>query len=254
MQGKLQSKINAIDRIVNVLQSNPNIHGIVQNLQRTFQTSENNSLANVTNFMNAQIDCLSHLNTETPCTDEYEQKRHYAISAMYEAAQTFTTYQFGSYYSQPQDFINYLQREKSSLNSQMKRVETLLGASSPYLGGLLDDSTLAVSNLSLATRDQQWLQFEYDSESSFVDEKSKNTMTSIQARARFRFFFFSAGGSYSSQKNTADYSKKMAESKLRVRGELLRVNIKRPWFKPELFEIPDISFVSNTGPSACYQY
>ena len=77
-----------------------------------------------------------------------------------------------------------------------------------------------------------------------IDEES--TTKSITASMKFRvFFFFSAGGSYSYNKNTHDYSQKLASASLKAKGELLRVNIKRPWFKPEIFDIPDLTYVSN---------
>lgn len=46
----------------------------------------------------------------------------------------------------------------------------------------------------------------------------------------------------------------MMNSHLRVKGELLRVNIKRPWFKPELFEMPGITFVSHACTLIWYNY
>lgn len=230
--------------MITALENNADIINIVAKLQANFQATENKANTTAMAFMNTQIDCLSKLNTQEVCT-EYDEKRHDAIVAILEEANAFSTYQYGNYFKNHQEFVSYLKKERNSLEAKSNRVEALLGVSSPYLGGFLDDSQLAVANLTLASRDQQWLQFDYDHSAFFSDQNREATSTSIQASLSFHVFFFSVGGSYSYNKNTEDYSAKLAQSNMRVKGELLRVNIKRPWFKPELFEIPDITFVSN---------
>ena len=246
MYGKLQSKVSAVDAMIAALESSETtttVAQIVQNLKDLYGDSEEIVTSNVTALMASQIQCLKTPNTNTLC-DAYDDRRRDTIEALAQQAEDFSTYQYGTYFKSPQKFLAHLQREKASLEAEIEKVSSLLDLSSPYLGGFLDDSKLAVANLSLATRDRQWLQFDYDSSSFFNDENRVKTSKSVSASFSGGFWFFRARGSYSSTKNTDDYNQKLAKSKLRVRGEMLRVNIKRPWFKPELFEVRDITYVS----------
>ena len=244
MYGKLQSKISAIDAMADALNnSNDTVTEIFNNLKGSYEAAESTVTENTTALMESQIQCLRNSNTNPDCED-YDRRRSDTIAALAKQADEFSTYQYSSYFKSPQKFLDHLIREKASLQAQIEKVQSQLDLSSPYLGGFLDDSKLAVANLSLATRDRQWLQFEYDSSSFSKDESRESTSKRVSASFSGGFWFFRASASYSSTKNTEDYNQKLAKSNLRAKGEMLRVNIKRPWFKPELFEIPDITFVS----------
>ena len=241
MYGKLQSKIVAIDEMINVTNSsNINIASVKSGYDAKLVTSKTKAME----YMNYQVYCLGLLGAQ-PCP-EYDDKRTAAIDAMLEEAEAFSTYQFAAYYKNPKDYIKHLTAKKEKLSSQARRIEGYLDNSDPYLGGLLDASPLAVSNLTFANRDSQWLQFNYDFDSYFNSKDAEATTESIQASAGIHVLFWSAGGSYSYNKQTSKYNEKLAKARLRVNGEMLRVNIKRPWFKPEVFEIPDLTYVSIT--------
>ena len=245
MYGKLQGKISAIDAMTSALKSsNATISQLVEKLRQYKRNLDGVASDNVTAFMTTQIQCLQKLNTGDHCMG-YDESRESAISAIMEEAEALSTYQYGNYFSNPQMFVKYLTQEQSRLQNQLGKVEAQLGISSPYLGGILDANQLAVANLSDSNRDNQWLQFDYDYSSFFKDQNRETTSKSIQASFRVKFLFFRlGGGSYSYNKNTDDFAQKLASSNMRVKGELLRVNIKRPWFKPDLFDVPDFTFVS----------
>ena len=248
MYGKLQSKLSAIDAMSAALDpessnTTSNVTEIVKNLQDLYKSAEKNVNKNITALMESQIQCLNNPHSGTNC-DNYDHVRSDTIVALAKQADDFSTYQYASYFKSPQKFLAHLQREKASLEAEIERVNSLLDLSSPYLGGFLDDSNLAVANLSLAMRDRQWLQFDYDSSSLSGETNRQHTSHSHSNSFGGHVLFFHASGSYSSTKNTEDYNQKLAKSNLRAKGEMLRVNIKRPWFKPELFDIPDITYVS----------
>lgn len=243
MYGKIQSKIVAIDEMVNATRANTNITGIVKVVKGAYDAKLQESKTFTTDYMNNQIECLKYLGTEGTCPD-YDTKRKLAVEALLKEAEAFSTYQFATYFKNPADYISHLENERALLSTQSRKIEGYLRGSSPYLGGLLDSSPLAVSNLTDAYRDNEWLQFDYDFESYFNNQDRETTTESIKAHASIHVLFFRVGGDYSYNKNTDDYNEKLASAKLRVKGELLRVNIKRPWFKPEVFEIPDLTYVS----------
>ena len=245
MYGKLQGKINGIDAMTTALQANnDSISQSVETLKTYKRNLDGDVNRNVSEFMRTQINCLGHLNTQQTCSN-YDEQRESAIIAIMEEAEALSTYQYGNYFSDPQMFTKYLTQEKGRLQNQLGKIEAQLGISSPFLGGILDANQLAVANLSDSNRDNQWLQFDYDHRSFFRDENREKTSQSIQASFSVHFLFFHlGGGSYSYNKNTDDFAQKLASSNMRVKGELLRVNIKRPWFKPDLFDVPDFTFVS----------
>lgn len=240
MYGKVQSKISAIDEMINATQSNGNIAGIVSKVKESYNGKIGHAKTLTTDYMNYQMDCLG---PSAPCS-EYDTMRKAAVEAMLEEAEAFSTYQFATYFKNPADYISHLENERSQLTTQSRKIEGYLSGSSPFLGGLIDSSPLAVSNLTDAYRDNEWMQFDYDSKSYFKNQDEETTSESFKAHGRFHFFFVSASVDHTYNKNTHDYSQALAQATLKVKGELLRVNIKRPWFKPEVFEIPDLDYVS----------
>jgi hypothetical protein len=242
MYGKTQAKILAIDEITLAVQTNlkGDIAEVVSEAMGSYNSTITESKTNTTSFMEYQVNCLKR---SQDC-GEYDEKRRAAINAMLVEAEAFSTYQYAAYFKNPADYINHLGREKAQLEAQASRIQGYLGGSSPYLGGLIDPTPLSVENLTDAYKDDEWLKFDYDSESYFDSKDTETTSSSISASGGIHILFFHIGGSYSYNKNTYDYNEKLVQANLRVKGELLRVNIKRPWFKPEVFEIPDLTYVS----------
>lgn len=240
MLGKTQSKMMAIDEIINATRTNTAITDIYNEVKGAYDSKSLDSKTHTTEYMNYQISCLK----ESEKCKDYDAKRESAIDAMQVEAEAFSTYQFAQYFKNPADYISNLEKEKAQLTSQARRIEGYLGGSSPYLGGLIDTSSLSVSNLTDAYKDNEWLQFDYDFESYFNNKDEETTTEAIRKSWSVHVLFIHAGGESSYNKNTHDYNEKLAQSNMRVKGELLRVNIKRPWFKPEVFEIPDLTFVS----------
>lgn len=241
MYGMLQSKISAVKYMIKAIQ-NTNATDIVRNPKKAYKQTEQSARSNMTHYMNSTIECLRDQSPNVNC-QSYDQNRRMAIESLLVEAQAFSTYQYANYLN-TNDFIGFLEQEQASLQTQFNKVQALLGGSIPFLGGLIDSAQLAVENMTNSYLDDQWLQFDYDYDSYSLDEKKQSTTESIKASARFGGWFWGGSASYSYNKNTTDYRQKLAQSKMKAKGELLRVNIKRPWFKPELFEIPSLSFVS----------
>ena len=108
--------------------------------------------------------------------------------------------------------------------------------------------------------DSQWLQFSFDSQryqSSSETEYSRTT-SHFAASAGGGWGMFSFGASYSQSRSRSDYSfeSAMNSAQTEVSGELLRITVQRPWFRPSIFKSPhfQIRVCEGTHMSHIRQY
>lgn len=148
-------------------------------------------------IMNTQIRCFDQ-NAST--CDEKLGAFMLSLNVLMEEAVSFASYQYSLSYKNNQKFVQSLQEKWNSLEAEINRIIVSCSVDPVHLGGLLDDSNLAIANLSLAARDRQWLQFEYDSHSSSIETNTRQSSTSVHVSAGLRFFFFGGGASFSYNK------------------------------------------------------
>ena len=89
-----------------------------------------------------------------------------------------------------------------------------------------------------------WLQFDYDSSQEITKETREKTSTSFSLSFKARYGLFSIGGSTSYSKQTEDNFSSFKSERVRVGGEILRVSVQMPWFRPELFKESKLTMVS----------
>ena len=65
----------------------------------------------------------------------------------------------------------------------------------------------------------------------------------VGSRSRLRSYSITAANHFSY--GSTDFQQDLNRASIKVSGELLRVTIKRPWFRPSLFENPSLFFVSS---------
>ena len=243
MLGKVRAKIGAIEAMMNATRSSSDEN--VNHLKNSYSDLQIKSKTNISDYLQEELQCVADSTGKGLNCTSYDTSRDDIIQGLAEEAEMFATYQHVNYYYQFHDsYIKSLQNQKNKLETQLQSIESLLGEAIPYLGGLLDASPLEVASLQDTYRDREWLQFEFDS-SQFEEQKdAESTSESISAMMNFHILFFHGSGSYSYNKDTTYNSVQLAQSRMRVKGEMLRVNIKRPWFKPELFDNPEIDYVS----------
>ncbi len=180
------------------------------------------------------------------CQD-FEKNAKPTINSLVGESDAYANSEFLSYLapSEPNgNYVKSLKKEANRLNDEISRIYSLLGESSPYLGGIIDASPLAVANLTEEFKDNQWLQFEYESSEDFRQTDDSHETSSSSTSGGASFFFFGGSGSSSSEFDERKHENKLAMAKISIKGELLRVNIKRPWFKPEIFDDPGLNYVS----------
>lgn len=245
MLGKVTSKINAIEAMISALS---NKASAVTKLKNEYSSNSNATRQLMSDYIQSELDCVSDETGVSGACSQYNNLSEQAINQLVEEAKSFLIYQFANDFNQSKgSYISYLQKEKESLIVQSNKISAQLSESSPFLGGILESSQLEVAALADTYRDDRWMKFEYNSQQSYINKDSEATSESVTANMHFHVLFFSGGGSYSYSKDTSDYNAQLANSTMTVKGEFLRVNIKRPWFKPEVFENQDITYVSLAG-------
>lgn len=92
------------------------------------------------------------------------------------------------------------------------------------------------------TLDSQWLSFEFDSKQYKSSSTTSYSRTTSSFASSFGggFGLFSFGGSYSQSRSRSQFNfeASMNRAETLIGGELLRVTVQRPWFRPSIFKSP----------------
>ena len=88
--------------------------------------------------------------------------------------------------------------------------------------------------------DSKWLSFSFDSKkdtsSSFSTASSRHSRVASSFKARGWFWSASGSVSHSRSSSSSSFSATMNSAQTLVSGQLLRVTVQRPWFRPSLFK------------------
>ena len=248
MLGKLQSRLDATETTITFVQeikTGSDVHQYVNDLKHRFDFLKQQASENVTNHLNMMYQCMIDNTGTGPECENFQKNAKPTINSLVAQSNEYASSEFLRYLTEPNgNYIESLKNEANRLKDEMSRIYSLLGEASPYLGGLIDASSLAIANLTNEYKDDQWLQFEYESSDSSSKTDDTHTTSSSSTGGGAHFFFFGGGGSSSSSSDERTHENKLAMANISVKGELLRVNIKRPWFKPEIFDDPGLTYVS----------
>ena len=146
-----------------------------------------------------------------------------------------------------QQYQNYMQarmtaleREISEINMQLENLE----GDQVYLGEI----TESISELNGREEEglDQWMKFSYNSETTHVKTTETKFGINLSVGTKLEIPVVVSGtGSLNTGFEFAELRKAFSNAKLQASGKLLRVFIKRPWFKPSLFDNPILNFVSS---------
>ena len=188
-----------------------------------------------------------------PC-EHFKQATEGAVDATFQQAQASSELYSSSfllnsnerYQSFMQSRIDSLQREIDELDTQLKELK----AGQVYLGGIADSKEFnalnQLGNKTVQDFDSEWLQFEYDYDSTHINTSQDKSTFGVSAGFGIGAKGASLDASAYYGKSTADLMQAVNSASLKASGELLRVTVKRPWFRPSLFENPVLYFVSCT--------
>lgn len=141
-------------------------------------------------------------------------------------------------------YIKSLEREKAELQQKRSLINAALGKVDPLVGSILNTDPVAIAAILDAKKEDNWQVFQFNSEDYKSSTDYKSSHSSISASARAGGWFWSAGYSYSRSRSKSTYATRMSQSSMKAKGKLLRIFIKRPWFKPEVFDDRNLKFVS----------
>ena len=141
-------------------------------------------------------------------------------------------------------YIDSLWAKISDLEEKKQKVEDALSDVDPLVGGILNADPITIASIRDAHADENWMEFQFNSDEYKSSSTYSSSYSQFSSSSRVNAWFASGGHSYSTSKSQRSYASDMAQSSMNVKGKLLRVHIKRPWFKPEVFDDRNLEFVS----------
>ncbi len=180
----------------------------------------------------------------------YRQAKNDAVTASFQQAQIKSEYESAQFLLNGKgQFNSFLQARIDTLERELNDLNATLSSSEVHLGGLADSREFqnlnSLLNETEQNLDDNWMQFEYDSDSSHINSEQETSSLNVGVGIGVGvpgIESLDVGGNYG--KGTADLKQALNSASMKVSGSILRVVIKRPWFKPSLFSDPSLSFVS----------
>ena len=216
-------------------------------------TAASNEQTNKTEeAMNARNECLRSNDSLSESCSRMQGAMEGAVDATFSKAQVTSQYQTAAFtLNTDQQFNSFLNARVSSLQQELAELDNELKRAEPYLGPIADSRDFQdlhnVLNATEQSLDDEWLQFEYDSDSSHASTSQDSTSVNVAIGLSYKSpipYGLSAGGNLNVGYSHTDLSQAISSASVKVSGELLRVTIKRPWFKPGIFDDTSLSFVS----------
>ena len=242
MLGKVDAKINVIDQMIDFNNSNfkLKLRSYQQKFNSIFETKRTEIQNKVGAYLQAQLECMANTDVQK-CDHFYHNATKALLNASSEEAYAKADRdEFLENAVNSDSYIKYLKGQRDKLSVQQSKLHAMLGETDPFMDGILEADQLAIANLSDTYKDDNWLQFSFDSAEGY--ENTYHSSFSESNSAAGGIHFFHIGGSYTHSKQTSqlNFNQQLASSQMKAKGKLLRVNIKRPWFKPEVFEDPQL--------------
>ena len=253
----LQSELDSLRAAISVV-SEPKNQEIAQQTTNELEQRVNVTSKKRNEAMEAAVNARNRCMQKQANDGEYEEGEEDPCTQFQEAANNIenttmenaraTAYYFSAafllksnqqYQTFMQSRITALEREISEINTQLNHLQV----DQVYLG------EIATSINGLKEKKQQnfnqWTKFNYNSETSHMrfTETSFGFSKSMKGSAEI-IGLGRADISLSFGFELTEMRKAFSSAKLQASGELLRVFIKRPWFKPTLFDNPILNFVS----------
>ena len=254
--------LNATARFVSQGQGNADqtTNALEQRVNYTSQKRDNATKTAV----NARNECMNDRATNTsqstgdkdPC-NKFQEAADSAVDSTFQQAQASSEYFSASFLLKSNEqFQSFMQSRMAALERQITQLNSQLDnlkESQVYLGEIAESAELkAINENGEQDRDSQWLKFDYNSDSTHIDTKQETQSLSVSAGISVGFKHSASvglAGHYG--KGTAEMKNAFNSANLHASGELLRVFIKRPWFKPSLFDNTILNFVSVTECMQC---
>ena len=149
-------------------------------------------------------------------------------------------------WTQKDAYIEQLNNSRAELERLRQIVRGSAGEIDPFSGSITQSDPDLIEAAIDAERENQWLDFSYDSE-EYQSQQTYDTYSrsagvygGVKVLGIINIGRASVGGGMYG----TDLQTEMSRATLKAKGKLLRVHIKRPWFKPSVFDDRNLEFVS----------
>ena len=250
----LQSELDTLRDTIHFISENQQTSGQTTTTlqQRVNDTSKMRHNA-TESALNARNDCMQkRANNDTSECTKFQQAADTVVDTTFQnagaSAEFFSTKFLLKSNQQYQRFMQSrmaaIERKISEINTQLDNLQE----NQVYLGEIAE--TLMPLNETAENDLNQWMKFYYNSETTHVksSEITAGISTTLSGSASFELegIPLRVDASEKFGLEFARLQKSFSNANLKASGELLRVFIKRPWFKPSLFDNPMLKFVSST--------
>ena len=245
--GRVEAKIALMKRLMNAYSNSSFIGRLLILYYNRLKEKQGNSTVAleevVPKFVESELECsVQSMGIDTGPADSCEIMYNQSTilrSALRKEAEAIAHH--GSF-NKKTDIVDMLKHMKSKLETKKDSILSALREVNPLLGSIVKSNRNVIESVINSHKEDNWLQFEFDSKE--MDANSQ--YTSIRTRSETR-----SGGWFSSTTTTRiririnqEFESEMNQADLKAKGKLLRVHIKRPWFKPEVFDDRKLNFVS----------
>jgi hypothetical protein len=152
--------------------------------------------------------------------------------------------------------LDGLAGDTAAIDEEITRVDNSIAALTSE-GGATGYGLPGLATLPLGPQPSptdNWLAFDYNSNTKDERITKEKTSTSFSLSFKASFGLWSVSGGFSHSKQTEDNFRSFKSRDVKVAGELLRVSVQYPWFRPELFKEPKLTMTENIrvspGPGA----
>ena len=204
--------------------------------------------------IDTRIECISKQLKDNQLHEEscktFKEKVNSAVDAALEHSKKSSTYHRKTFLLNTDQKLERFVRSKiAALEGHIKDINDQLDnldGNQVYLGAIADSPEFSILHKKGEQNlDAQWMKFDFNSEDvqRQVDAFSVDVGLSIGVHGAVKNISF--GASVDMGVSVQQVKDAMSKASVRTTGELLRVFIKRPWFKPSLFDNPLLNFVSD---------
>ena len=182
------------------------------------------------------------LDLTTPECAAYEDSLFEAKSAILNHAKLYACHQDIDYQ------MNQTKSSYQKLIEQVGKDISSLQLTLEHSAAKLTSLARRVGEGSRQSSDPLWLAFEFDSKTTSFDGVTIQQFASTAANYGANAALWSVRSSLAAGANGSEarFRRAMNRARVKVKGELLRVTINRPWFRPSLFDNKELMFRVST--------
>lgn len=201
-------------------------------------------------YLRKELDCtvskmgVSQVGSASSCKDMASLSKTLTDISANEADAIASTGDFNLGNRSKRAYINSMWAKIKDLEEKKQKVEDALIDVDPLVGGILNADPITIASIRDAHADENWMEFQFNSDEYKSSSTYSSSYSQFSSSSRVNAWFVSGGHSYSRSRSQQNYESDMSQSSMNVKGKLLRVHIKRPWFKPEVFDDRNLEFVS----------